>query len=271
VIALLTLALGLASPADGTLIRQTGGVTLRSDDPVYELNLPPGYEQTSKPETPPRYLRFLGREPWARVSCLVSAADRAIPQNPTGITGEEIVSLVSLPPGATWTFSRTPWNNLEVGVIEYRAVVLDLPVIGLSTVLPLTKKGLRITVYAAEPLEKEVRADFAQLLSRVTKAETDWFTDADLRKIAALEKVTMGGVALAALYPIIWAIFFRGNPHGAHWFRTIWLLAIALLLFIPVTSPGPTTIGSNLFVNALLPLFFLVMTVRRLKMGIDVD
>ena len=143
--------------------------------------------------------------------------------------------------------------------------------IGLSTILPLTKKALRITIYAADPLEKEVRGDFEHLLSRITKFQTNWLTDQELKKISMMEKVSFAGAALATLYPIAWLIFFRGHPLAAHWLRTIWLFAIALVLFIPVTSPGPSSLESNLLVNALLPLFFLVMTVRRLKMGVDAD
>ena len=271
-IALLTVALSLVQQSGAvTLAQQIGSTTLKSDDPVYELTLPLSYEPTIPVEKPPRYIRSTGPERWAKITTQIAAAARALPQNPTGITAEEILPLLSLPPEATWTFSRTKWKDLDVGVIEYRAVVADLPVIGLSTVLPLTKKGLRITVYGADPIEKEIRSDFQQVLSRIEKAETDWFTDEQLQKIATMQKVTIGGAVLAALYPIAWVIFFRGNPHGAHWVRTIWLFLIALLLFTPVTSTGPTTFWSNLLVNALLPLFFLVMTVRRLKMGIDAD
>jgi hypothetical protein len=271
VIALLALALGLASQnSDDTLV-QTGSMTLKSDDPVYELLLPPGYEPTIPVEKPPRFIRSTGPERWAKISTQVAAMSQTLPQNPSGITAEQILPLMSLPPEATWTFSRTRWKDLDIGVIEYRAVVADLPVIGLSAVLPLAKKGLRITVHGADPLDKEIRSEFEQVLSRVRKAETDWFTDEVLVKIALMQKVTIGGAVLAAFYAIAWVIFFRGNPHGAHWARTIWLFGIALLLFIPVTSPGPTTFWSNLLVNALLPLFFLVMTVRRLKMGIDAD
>jgi hypothetical protein len=271
VIALLALALGLTAQGSDVTAVQTGSITLKSDDPVYELLLPVSYEPAIPLEKPPWFIRSTGPERWAKISTQVAAMSQALPQNPGGITAEELLPLISLPPEATWTFSRTKWKDLEVGVIEYRAVVADLPVIGLSAVLPLTRKGLRITVYGADPLDKEIRADFDQLLSRVRKAETDWLTEETLRKIATMKKVTIVGGVLAALYPVAWLIFFRGNPHEAHWIRTIWLLAIALLLFIPVTSTGPTTIWSNLLVNALLPLFFLLMTVRRLKMGIDAD
>jgi hypothetical protein len=161
--------------------------------------------------------------------------------------------------------------NVEVGVIEYHGVVSDLPVIGLSTILPLARKGLRITVYGADPLEKEVREDFELLVSGITKAETNWYTDEALHKMATMEKVTWAGGVLAALYPIAWSIFFRGRPLSAHWLRTGWLLGIALLLFIPISSPAPTTISSNLVVNALLPVLYVMLAIRRLKMGIDVD
>lgn len=270
----LPLALGVAlhALAQGTLTRrETGPIVLRSDDPFYELTLPASYEQVTPAETPPRYIRSAGREPWAKVSAQIAPMSRFLPQNPDGITAEEIVALVSPPPNSTWTFSRRRWMNLDVGVIEYRGVVNDLPVIGLSTILPLAKKALRVTVYGADPLEKEVREDFDLLVPGVSKVQTNWYTDEALRKMATMEKVTWAGGVLVALYPIAWSIFFRGRPMNAHWLRTGWLLAIALLLFIPVSSPAPTSISNNLIVNALLPVIYVMLAVRRLKMGIDVD
>jgi len=77
-----------------------------------------------------------------------------------------------------------------------------------------------------------------------------------------------GGLALL-LYPVGWLLFFRSDPLRAHWGRVAWLGAAAVLLFIPITSPGPTTILNNLVVNALVPLVLLTLMVRRVKMGID--
>jgi hypothetical protein len=270
----LPLALGVAlhALAQGTLVRrETGPIVLKSDAPFYELTLPASYEQVHPPETPPRYLRSAGREPWARVSAQVVPTSEPLPQNIHGITAEEILALVSPPPNSTWTFSRKKWMGLDVGVIEYRGVVGDLPVLGLSTILPLAKKALRVTVYGADPLEKEVREDFDLLVSGVSKVETNWHSDEALRKMAAMEKVTWAGGGLVALYPIVWSIFFRGRPMNAHWLRTGWLLVIALLLFIPISSPAPTSMSSNLIVNALIPVIYVMLAVRRLKMGIEVD
>jgi hypothetical protein len=271
---LLPLLLGVAlqAPAQGTLVRkETGPIVLKSDDPFYDLTLPVGYEHVTPTENPPRYLRSAGREPWAKVSAQIVATAGPLPQNPKGITAEEIVALVSLPPNSTWTFSRKKWKEIEVGVLEYKGVVNDLPVLGLSTILPLTRKALRITVYAADPLEKEVREDFDLLLASISKATTDWFTDEALRRIERMEQVTLAGAVLAALYPIAWAIFFRGHPHTAHWLRIGWLLVIALLLFIPISSPAPNSLSSNLVVNGIVPLIYVMMAVRRLKAGIDGD
>jgi hypothetical protein len=268
----LVLGVALQALAQGNLTRrETGPIILKSEDPFYDLTLPSAYDQVHPPETPPRYIRSAGRETWAKVSAQITPMARVLPQNPAGITAEEIVSLVSPPPNATWTFSRKKWQQIEVGVLEYHGVVSDLPVIGLSTILPLARKALRITVYGADPLEKEVREDFDLLLASVTKAETNWYTDEALRKISTMEKVTWAGGALVALYPIVWSIFFRGRPLSAHWLRTGWLLAIALLLFVPISSPGPTTLASNLVLNALVPVMYIMLAIRRLKMGIDVD
>jgi hypothetical protein len=270
----LFLALGIVlhALAQGTLIRkETGPIVLKSDVPFYDLTLPVGYAVAVPVEDPPRYIRSAGSEPWAKVNARFTAMASSLPQNPAGITAEEIVALVSPPPNATWTFCRKKWKELEIGVIEYHAVVNDLPVIGLSTILPLARKGLRVTVYAADPLEKEVRDDFELLVSGISKTETNWFTDEALGKIAAMEKVTLAGAVVAGLYPVAWAIFFRGRPLSGHWLRTGWLLAVALLLFIPISSPAPSSMSSNLVVNALIPVLYVMMSVRRLKLGIETD
>jgi hypothetical protein len=268
----MVLGVALHALAQGTLVRkETGPLVLKSDDPFYELTLPVGYEHVSPPENPPRVLRSAGRESWAKISAQIVATAGPLPQNPKGITAEEIVALVSPPSNSTWTFSRKKWKEIDVGVIEYKGVVNDLPVLGLSTVLPLTKKALRITVYGADPLEKEVREDFDLLLASISKTTTDWFTDEALQRIDRMEKVTLAGAVLAVLYPIAWAIFFRGHPHTAHWFRIGWLLVIALLLFIPITSPAPNSLSSNLVVNGIVPLIYVMMAVRRLKAGIEGD
>lgn len=268
----LVLGMALQAPSQGTITRkQTGPIILKSDVPFYDLALPAGYDYATPPEDPPRFVRSAGREPWAKITARVTAMAAPLPQNPAGITAEEILTLVSPPPNAAWTFSRKKWKEVEVGVIEYRAVVSDLPVIGLSTILPLAKKALRITVYAPDPLEKELRDDFDLLLASIAKTETNWFTDEELQKIATMKKVTWAGAALAALYPVAWAIFFRGRPLAAHWLRNAWLLAIGLLLFIPISSPAPTSLSSNLLVNALIPVLYVMLVVRRLKMGIEAD
>jgi hypothetical protein len=268
----LVLGLALHALAQGNITRrETGPIILKSEDPYYDLTLPSAYDYVHPPERPARYIRSAGREPWAKVSAQLAPMDRMLPQNPKGITAEEILALVSPPPNATTTFTRKKWQQIEVGVIEYHGVVNDLPVIGLSAILPLTRKALRLTVYGADPLEKEVREDFDQLLAAVTKAETNWYTDEALRKMETMEKVTWAGAALVALYPIAWSIFFRGRPLSAHWLRTGWLLAIALLLFIPISSPAPTSLSNNLVVNALVPVMYIMLAIRRLKMGIDVD
>ena len=263
--------LGLALPQETILKKENGQLVLKSEDPVYELPLPLGYAPAQVFDPPPRFLRTSGREAWAKLSIQVTKMSGTLPQKPAGITAEDILSLVSPPPDATWTFSKVQWNELDIGVIEYRAVVRDLPVLGLSTILPLTRKALRITVYAPDPLEKEIREDFRQLLASITRMKTTWLTDEVLRKMAAFEKVTFAGFALMALYPVAWVIFFRAQPLAAHWPRTIWLGAIAVLLFIPVNSPGPTTLTSNLIVNAIVPVTYLMLTVRRLKLGVDAD
>ena len=158
---------------------------------------------------------------------------------------------------------------MDVGVVEYRAVVKNLPVIGLSAVLPLARNALTLTLYAPDPLEKEVREDFNEILSRITKASSDWRTPEEFRKIETIEMVGKAGTGLLALYPIVWLIFFRGFPMRAHWVRTAWFVLVAVLLFVPITSPGPTSLWCNLITNLFLPLLFISFAVRRVKLGIE--
>lgn len=265
--ALLALVLAAQDPAEA---RPRTGVLLRSDAPAYEVTLPLDYEIVPS-ESPTRYLRASGPEPWAKVSLSILAADRALPQPPQGLTSAELLALVPPPPDAKWTFSPLKWKDLELGVLEYRAVVKELPVIGLSTVLPLAGNALKITVYAPDPLEKEVREDFRHVIAGLTRTTTPWFTPAELKKIALLERIGMGGAAALGLYLLLWAVAFRGNPMRAHWIRTLWLAAAAVMFFVPISSPGPISAWSNLLVNAIAPLVLVMLVLRRVRMGLDID
>lgn len=261
--------------AMGALLFQAAGadppkeISIRSGDPKYFVNLPLAFEHTVPRENPPRYVRSYGREPWVKVTAILTHGAGPLKQNPAGITPEELLPFVTLPPDAKRTFFTLKWRNLDVGVIEYQAVEKDLPVIGLSAVLPLQGNALTLTVSAPTPLEKEARADFQDILSRIAGATTNWYTVEELRKMETLGTVGKVGAGLMALYPIAWAVCFRGDRMRAHWVRVAWLLAIAVLLFLPVTSPGPTTMVNNLIVNAVLPLVLVSFAVRRVKLGID--
>jgi hypothetical protein len=81
--------------------------------------------------------------------------------------------------------------------------------------------------------------------------------------------VTACGGGVMLLYLIAWAVYFRGDPMRAHWVRVVWQVVVAVLLFIPITSPGETTLANNLLVNALIPMLLLLFAVRRVKLGIE--
>lgn len=244
-------------------------IKIDSEAPSYSVTLPAGYEATTPRETPARYLRSYGREAWYHVSVAFAVQSGPLKQNPAGITAPEVLPFVALPPDAAPTFMTVKWKNLDIGVIEYRAVVRDLPVVGLSAVLPLKGNALTMTVYGPTSLEKETREEFNDILSRITRTTTPWYTAEDFRKMSTLETVGQAGAGLLALYPIAWIVFFRTDPMRAHGVRIVWLLAAALLLFLPVSSPGPMTFFTNLVVNAVLPVALLLFVVRRIKMGID--
>lgn len=244
-------------------------VVLNSAAPIYELELPGGYEPTVPAETPVRYARSSGPEPWAKITLFLSPAAGVLPQNPSGVTAQQILPLLSLPPDSSYTFTTLQWHDLDIGVIEYHGVLKDLPIIGRTAVLPLQAKALIVTAYAPDPLVKEMRDDFNIVLFRFRRTVTNWHTTADLRKIDVLGKVSTVAIALLLLYPIAWVVLFRGHPLRLHWLRTGWLVANAVLLFIPFSSPGEATMLVNPLVNGIVPLALVSFAVRRIKMGIE--
>lgn len=258
----LLLALAASASADDLVVT--------SSLPTYEVTLPKGYGHTTPRESPLRYVRSCGREDWATIS-LSFVPVAPLPQNPSGITLEEVLPLVALPPDAKRTFMIVRWQDFDIGVVEYRAVVKNLPVIGLSAVLPLRGNSLTMTLYAPEPLEKELREDFKDMLGRIRKTSCPWHTPEDFRRMEKARTVAIAGGALAALYLPVWGLAFRGFPMRAHWVRTAWFIMVALLLFYPISSPGGTTMYSNLVVNGVLPLAYLLFAARRIKLGIEMD
>ena len=161
------------------------------------------------------------------------------------------------------------WKDFDVASFEYRAVVKNLPVIGLAVVLPLINGHLTLMVYAPDPLEKECREDFSALLPRISKAPSNWHSTEYFQKVEMMNRVAIAGVVVLALYPIAWVIAFRGNPMRAHWLRTGWLVAAAVILFIPINSPGEMTLLCNLLVNAVVPAVLLLFAARRIKLAVD--
>lgn len=259
----------------GILFAQTEpvkvGVRLTSENPRFEVTLPDGYQMSEPRETPPRYIRASGREDWARISLVLAEQKLVLPQNPGGITLEETLPFIALPTGSKRLFYTVKWNDFDIPVVEYRAVIKDLPVIGVSAVLPLSPKAVTLTISAPDPLEKEVREDLKEVLFKLVKASTHWHTPDQLQRIWILDLIGKTGAVLLVLYPIVWIGIFRGDPMRGHWLRVAWLLVVAVLLFIPITSPGQTTMSNNLVVNAILPLALVSFVIRRIKLGIDMD
>jgi hypothetical protein len=244
-------------------------IVVKSEVPAYEVRLPAGFEHTEPKEFPRRYVHFCGRSMWENVSAVLASGEGPLAQNPAGITLEDIRPFLNLPPDSKTLFYTMKWNTLDVGVVEYRAVEKNLPMVGLCIVLPLQDKALTLTVSAPTPLEKEMRADFKELLSRIGGTKVNWYTAEELGTMKTMDLIGKAGAAVLLLYPVGWALFFRGDPMRGHWVRVAWLMAAAVLLFLPTTSPGPTTALNNLVVNAVLPTLIVSLVVRRVKMGID--
>jgi hypothetical protein len=244
---------------------------IHSVSPTYDLTIPSGYQQVTPRERPPRYVRPRGRESWELVSMLVVDSTAVLRQNLDGVQAEDFVSRVPFPPDAKWTFHPLRWKDFDTGSFEFRAVVKDMPVFGCAVVLPLLDGSVTIVAYAPETLQTECREELQGILARVTKAPSPWRSPEHFQKVRSMNRVSLGGVVLLLLYPIAWAVFFRDDPLRAHWLRTAWLVAVALLLFIPITSPGETTLINNLLLNAVMPVVLLLFAARRIKMGIELS
>jgi hypothetical protein len=242
---------------------------VKSEVPRYAVHFPATFKHTETSPNSRRFVHPCGRDQWEQVSATLVHAAQPLVQNPAGITLQEILPFVALPPDSKRFFYTMKWNNLDVGVIEYQAIERNLPVIGLSIVLPLQVKALTLTVSAPTPFEKEAREDFKEILSSITETRSSWYTTEELGRMKSLDLVGKAGGVLMLLYPVGWALFFRGDPMRGHWVRVAWLIVAAMLLFVPITSPGPTTIVNNLVVNALLPLGLIAFVVRRIKMSVD--
>jgi hypothetical protein len=255
---IITLALALA---DDTPIQ--------GDKPVYEVSLPSGYRPVSPRETPARYVRPRGREAWELVSVVVTDSTTVLTQKPDGIGPQDVVSCVPFPPGASWTFTPRRWKDFDIGSYRYQGVVTGMSVVGFAVVFPLRDGTLTILVYAPETLEAQCQEEFEGIFARVIKAPSHWHSAEHYQRVRLMNQVTMGAAVVIVLYLVAWAVLFRGDPLRLHWLRIAWLAVAAVLLFIPITSPGEMTFTNNVVVNLMLPMVFLLFIARRIKMGIE--
>jgi hypothetical protein len=243
---------------------------VKSELPRYVIRFPSSFKHTETLENSRKFVHSCGRADWEQVTAALVHASTPLTQNPSGtVTLEEMLPFVSLPPDSKTFFYTMKWNNIDVGVIEYQAIEKNLPTVGICVVLPLQAKAITLTVSAPTPLEKEARADFKEILSQVTETRVAWYTTDQLGTMKTLDLVGKAGLAVLLLYPVGWALFFRGDPMRGHWVRVAWFALAAILLFVPISSPGPTTFLNNLVVNALVPLLLVTLLVRRVKMAID--
>jgi hypothetical protein len=243
---------------------------VQSTQPTFETILPKGYQQVLSRENPSQYVRVSGPEDWAKLTVTFVAGRGPLEQNPAGITLPEILPFVSLPANATSSFKIVRWKDYFIGSVEYHAVAQNLSMFGIAAVVPISGKAVTISISAPEPLEPELRKDFRAILSRLS-GPSRWHSLEELRRAALLETVGKAGAGFLLLYLIAWAAVFRGHPLRAHVLRIAWLAATAILLFIPIMSPGETSLVSNLVVNGVLPLVCLLFASHRIKMGIEMS
>src|SRR5262245_7968171 len=78
--------------------RQTPEIVIKSEMPAYQVRLPSTYVNSEPKEIPRRYLHQCGRDPWEKVHAVLSHGAGPLEQNPAGITQEDILPFVTLPP-----------------------------------------------------------------------------------------------------------------------------------------------------------------------------
>jgi hypothetical protein len=243
-------------------------LVVQSTQPAFETTLPDGYKRIPARENPSQYFRASGPEDWAKITVTFVAARGPLEQNPAGVTQAEILPFLSLPSDAKTSFKVVRWKEYFIGSVEYHAVAQNLSMFGITAVLPTSEKAVTITLSAPEPLEPELRKDFRAILTRLT-GPSRWHSPEELHRAGVLEIFGKAGAGLLSLYAIAWAAAWRGHPMRAHWLRIAWLAATAILLFIPMMSPGDTSLFSSLLFNGPLSLVCLLFASHRIKMGIE--
>ena len=242
--------------------------TVSSQDPVYDLALPAGYFPVKSPEGVTVYERTAGREDWAKVRISLTINPKALAQKPAGLGPDDLLPFVRLPEDAQVKQTQAQWGEFTIGALEFRAVANDLRVFGLAVVVPLARHALTITLLAPDPLEAEVRDALRQTLPTIL-GPTDWRTAAQQRESVTARWVSTAGGVLVVLYAVAWGLFFRGQDMKFHLLRTVWLVVIAALFFIPLTLSGDPGLLNNWAVNTLVPTAYLLLTMRRIKLAID--
>ena len=235
--------------------------------PSFELNLPTAYQAVDSKEEPRSWRRPAGPEAWAQVTFRLGTAAGPMAQPAGAPTIEGLRPLAALPKVARPLFVQTRWKNFDLGAFEYKAVVKDLPVFGLTTAVPVEDSAVLLTVEAPEPLEKEVREDFRAILASL-QGSTLWVTEEEQRRERSALWIEGGGLGVLGLYAIAWVFFFRGDLLRAHWARTIWLAVAGVALFVPLTMTSDMSIR-RLSLSLMLPMALFGLAARRIKLAID--
>ncbi len=105
------------------------------------------------------------------------------------------------------------------------------PFVALGAVFATEPKAIFVAVGAPSSpgLVETMRADFARAMTAL-KIPSKFLPAGEIARISSQCRI-LGVVALAlgALYPLCWVLFFRGSAGGLHWLRVAWLAAVTIL------------------------------------------
>lgn len=212
---------------------------------TFEFLPPAGYERTPAgvlPEDVHRFFQYrferrAGSAEWEVIRLVVDASRR--PEGPDPLldplllqqlifTREaEKATVSNLVP----TTRQEKREGIPMRTTEVQFTRDSTPFVALGAVIATEPKVIFVAVSAtASPgLVETMRADFARAMTAL-KLPSKFLPAEEIARISSQCRA-LGVVALAlgALYPLCWLLFFRGSAGGLHWLRVAWLAAVTIL------------------------------------------
>lgn len=210
---------------------------LKGNEPDYEVQLPRGYLRLvddSVKRFKHRFRREAGVQAWSWIRAVVQARD-GVPTLEVFTNPAFLTDLTAAPErtsvpvtnvttkSATETRDRFRLQRYEIRFDQ------DLQFVALAAVYEIYPRSLTVAVVApADPeLEEMARRDLDAILVALD-LEYSYLTPGELESREGQAKAVMyAALGLSALYPLCWALFFRGHQERAHWVRVLWLTGAA--------------------------------------------